>query len=314
MKISVVCFSDELLIANSLLSQISVKQTENSIELWVLGGIDDTQKVKKLNIQKITEIIPSEQAHLKEPVCCADAVYKCFCRHPVDVIVLPSGLRGDDLAARLSVLISGGCMLQAIEFSCDESGASVRKPVYSGNLHATFRFETLPLVLSLIPSPNEEKEQSNDTPELARFEAKTEPPAWLTNIEYESTENGDLLKSSELVIAAGRGVGKAESFRKLEELAEVMGGVLGGTRPAVYDGKIPRERMIGSSAAVLSPKCSIVFGASGAAPFLAGVEKSKLLIAVNRDPNALIFDNCDVGVIADCNEFAEALLQKYRNG
>ena len=92
-----------------------------------------------------------------------------------------------------------------------------------------------------------------------------------------------------------------------------MGGALGGTRPAVYNGKIPRERMIGSSAAVLSSKCCIVFGASGAAPFVAGVEKSKLLIAVNRDPNALIFDNCDVGVVADCNEFAEALLGKFCN-
>ncbi len=314
MKISVVCFSDELLIANSLFIKTAAQQAGDSIELWVLGGLADTEEIKKLNFKRITEIILAESEHLKEPMCCADAVNKCFCSNPVDIIAFPSGIKDDELAARVSVLIGGGCILEATELCCDDSGVSVKKPVYSGNLQASFQFETLPLVLSLKPSVIETEVESLETPELTRFYAKTELPTWLTDVEYERTENGDLFKSSELVIAAGRGVGKVENFHRLSELAEVMGGVLGGTRPAVYDGKIPRERMIGSSAAVLAPKCCIVFGASGAAPFLAGIEKSKLLIAVNRDSNALIFDNCDVGIVADCNEFAEALLQKYRNG
>ncbi|MFB0921804.1 MAG: FAD-binding protein, partial [Oscillospiraceae bacterium] len=195
---------------------------------------------------------------------------------------------------------------------CEESCVTVKKTVYSGNLQARFRFEKSPIVLSMKPSAAEDNYESAETSELVRFEAKTELPAWLTEIEYDFAENDDSLKNAELVIAAGRGVGKAENFQKLSELAEAMGGALGGTRPVVYDGKIPRERMIGSSAAVLAPKICIAFGASGAAPFLAGIEKSRLLIAVNRDPNALIFDNCDVGVVADCNEFAEALLQIYR--
>lgn len=313
MKISIVCFSDELSIANSLCRQISVQNGENSTELWILGGLADTQEIKKLNFHKITEIILTEPEQLEEPICCANAIYQCFCLNPVDLIVLPSGIRGNELAARVAVLIGAGCMLEATELCFDKDGVSVKKPVYSGNLQASFRFETLPLVLSLKPEANEENGENSEMPELVRFEAKTEFPAWLTDVEYESTEASDLLKSAELVIAAGRGVGKAENYRKLTELVEVMGGVIGGTRPAVYDGKIPRERMIGSSAAVLSPKCCIVFGASGAMPFLAGVEKSKLLIAINRDPYALIFDNCDVGVVADCNEFAEALLEKYSN-
>ena len=313
MKIAVVCFPDELSIANSLLPQCALYTDNNSVELWVLGGICDTQNVKKLNFNKITEIILPDSEQLREPTCCADAVYQCFCQNPADIIAFQSGLRGNELAVRGSVLIGAGCMLEATEFCFSGSGVSVKKPVYAGNLQAEFRFEKFPIGLSLKPASIEIEAESAYAPELVRFEAKTELPAWLADVEYECVENDDLLKNSELVIAAGRGVGKAENFKKISELAEVLGGALGGTRPAVYDGKIPRERMIGSSAAVLAPKICIAFGASGAAPFLAGVEKSKLLIAVNRDQNALIFDNCDVGVVADCNEFANALLEKYRN-
>ncbi len=310
MKLAVVCFSDELSAANSLLRQCAVQPGDNSAELWVLGSVSDNQGLGKLNFRKITEIIPTEQKHLKEPVCCAGAVYQCFRKNPVDIIAFPSGIRGNDLAARVSVLLSGACMLEVTELCGNAGGVTVKKPAYSGNLQATFQFDTLPLALSMRPSAVKEETEHTGIPELARFEAKTEYPSWLTAAEYECAENSDLLKNSELVIAAGRGVGKAENFQKLSELAYMMGGALGGTRPAVYDGKVPRERMIGSSAAVLAPQVCIAFGASGAAPFMAGIEKSKLLIAVNRDPNALIFNNCDVGIVADCNEFATALLGK----
>ncbi|MEA4893851.1 MAG: electron transfer flavoprotein subunit alpha/FixB family protein [Oscillospiraceae bacterium] len=313
MRFVIVCFSDELSASNSLLRQITAENDGDSAELWVLGGISDIKEAGKLNFRNITEIIPTSQEHLRYPDSCADAVYECLSAGPADVIIFPSGVRGNDLAARVAVLTGAACALGAAGLCREGGGVIIKKTVYSGNLRASLLFERLPLVLSMEPAADDIGTDSAGTPELIRFEAKTEQPAWLSDFEFESAETGDLLKKAELVIVAGRGVGKAENFWKLEELAEAMGGVLGGTRPAVYDGRLPRERMIGSSAAVLSPRCCVVFGASGAKPFLTGVDKSGLLIAVNRDPNALIFECCDVGVVADCNEFAEELLRRYRN-
>ncbi|MFB0919986.1 MAG: hypothetical protein QMB62_03755, partial [Oscillospiraceae bacterium] len=115
MKIAVVCFSDELSTANSLLRQCAAQNDGKLVELWVLGGICDTQNIKKLNFNKITEIILPDSEQLRAPECCADAVYQCFCACRVDIIAFPSGIRGSELAARVSVLIGGGCMLEATE-------------------------------------------------------------------------------------------------------------------------------------------------------------------------------------------------------
>ena len=109
-------------------------------------------------------------------------------------------------------------------------------------------------------------------------------------------------------MAAGRGAGKADNFKKLDLLAKKLGGVLGGSRPTVCDGKLPADRLIGISGSQIKPELCLVFGASGAAAFMAGIEHSRRIVAVNRDPNALIFENCDLGIVADCSEFADALM------
>ena len=307
MKNAVVVFSDELSIANSILSQSSALSGDNSHELWVLGDCGSSPNINSLGFSKLTEIQFSKPKNLSEPICCAEAIYECYRENSVDIILFNSDLRGNELAARVCALLGCEAMLGAKELFSDGGRLFVNKPVYSNNLQATLPVQTLPLVVSLAMYDIAKVPQTIENPKITRFYASTSTPSYLTDIENECFEINDALASANLVLVAGRGVGKAENFAKLSKLAERTGGVLGGTRPTVCDGKLPPECMLGMSAKILSPACCIVFGASGAAPFLAGVEKSKLLIAINRDPNALIFDNCDVGIIADCNEFADAL-------
>lgn len=307
MKIAVVVFSDELSIADALLSQSSALSGDNSHELWILCGFGNSPITHDLGFQKIIEIQIAQPENLSEPSCCAEAVCECYGKNSVDIILFNSALRGTELAARVCALLNCEAMLGAKALFSDEDGLFVKKPVYSNNLLASFRIQSLPLVLSMTASDSAISPKIIENPHITQFNAGTSLPSYFSDIEEERFESSNALTSSDLVLVAGRGVGKAENFAKLSTLAEKMGAVLGGTRPTVCDGKLAPERMLGMSANVLSPACCVVFGASGAAPFLAGVEKSKLLIAINRDPNALIFDNCDVGIIADCNEFAEAL-------
>ncbi|MEG0778674.1 MAG: electron transfer flavoprotein subunit alpha/FixB family protein [Oscillospiraceae bacterium] len=303
MKIAVVLFSDELALANTLYSVTA------PCELWVLGGLCGYPK-NELCFEKIVEIIPEAAEIFREPICCAAAVEEYYQENPVDIILLSDGVRGNDLAARIAAATDGDGFLGTKELLFHDGKIYVQKPVYSNNLDATFCAESFPLVLSGSPKGSGEAGKAPENQEIFQFKATAELPAWLSDIECEVLENADLLKDARLVIAAGRGVGRTENFKKLDELAEKLGGALGGTRPTVYDGKMPAARMLGMSAAVVSPDCCIAFGASGAAPFMAGVEKSRLLIAVNSDPNALIFEHCDLGIAADCNEFALALLNE----
>ena len=309
MKIAVVAFSEELSAANALLAQAEHLSDDVSCELWVLGCFGASQPGKASAFSKITEILMRYPECLSEPLCCAEAVHEYYLANSVDIILFVSDIRGNELTARVCALLGCEALLGAKELAFDSGELYGRKAVYSNNLQASFRIQAFPLVVSLTPASNTSAQKTFDNPEIVQFEPNTSIPSRLTDIESEPLENSNLLGNSKLVLVGGRGVGKTENFAKLAELAVKMGGDLGGTRPTVCDGKMPHDRMIGMSANMLSPACCIVFGASGAAPFLAGVEKSKLLIAVNRDPNALIFDNCDVGIIADCNEFAAELIK-----
>ena len=307
MKTAFILFSDEVALASQLLAQADGGPDAGSAELWVLGGLNGAPRSEISRFARVTEIFLSDASHLREAACCADAAQQYFEHNPAELIVIPSGVRGDELAARLGVLTGAACLLAARALSFEGDAVRVKKPVYAGNLTAEFEFSAKPLVISLALGAELPPPRAAERQEFLSFYAETEAPPWLAGAEYEKIESAAPLKSRGYVLAAGRGVGKKENFEKLEELAEILGGELGGTRPAVYDGRLAPERMIGSSGAVLAPKCCLVFGASGAAPFMAGVEKSSLLVAVNRDPNALIFDGCDVGVVADCSEFTEAL-------
>lgn len=313
MKIAIIVFPDELSIANALFSQSTALSDYESCELWVLGCLGSATNEGVPGFREITEILAGNPENLSEPLCCAEAVYQCYQSNQVDIMLFSSGIRGNDLAARVCAEIGCEAVLGAKELSLREGKVYIKKPVYSNNLHASFHPNAFPLVVSLAPSVDTAPTVFVESPKISKFKAEIQMPTWLKDIENERFESDDVLKRSELVFAAGRGVGKAENFSKLSELALKMGGVLGGTRPTVCDGKIPPDKMIGMSANVISPDCCFIFGASGAAPFLAGIEKSKLIVAVNRDPNALIFENCDVGIIADCNEFAEALSAKLQS-
>ncbi|MEG2744515.1 MAG: electron transfer flavoprotein subunit alpha/FixB family protein [Oscillospiraceae bacterium] len=306
MKISCVVFPKELSLANSL---IAAAPSGFSRELLVLGEAGDFD-FKTLCFESILEILPQSVEDFREPLCCGAALFEYFSKNPSELIIFPAGVGGDDLAAHCAAELDCEGFLGALALRFSEGKILLEKPVYSNNLTATFSLETTPLVVSLVPASDFKAENPPEFQQISSFKTTAALPDFLTDFEYFPLENGDVLSKAKIILAAGRGVGKAENFGLLNQLSEKLGGALGGSRPTIYEGKLPPERLLGMSARPLAPPCCICFGVSGAAPFLAGVKKSQVLIAVNRDANAPIFDNCDLGIVADCNEFALALLKE----
>lgn len=303
MKTAVIAYSDELNDAISLTAQLAPLQAET--ELWVLGDVDKIA-CEAIPVSRVFVLGFANPSAIKEPIVCAEAVYELFSAHTPELAVCCSGLRGDELAAQLAVLSDAACILGARSIVRTEDGFSVSKSVYAGNLAAEFFCGKLPLVISLRPN-GESCLPPSVSPELIRLETDADLPSWLSEPQYTDIKREFSLSEAKLVVAAGRGVGKAQNYKTLEELAKKLGGVLGGSRPTVCDGKLPAHRLIGISGTALSAELCIAFGVSGSAGFMAGLEGVKKLVAVNRDADALIFDGCDYGVVADCNEFALAL-------
>ena len=115
------------------------------------------------------------------------------------------------------------------------------------------------------------------------------------------------LTSVPVLVAGGRGVDG--DFKMLEELAELLGGEIGATRPPVDEGHVQRERQIGQTGVVSSPKIAICCGISGAFHFVVGIEKADIVIAINSDPEAPIFDYADYCIVADVHQVVPALIE-----
>ncbi|MFC1968559.1 electron transfer flavoprotein subunit alpha/FixB family protein [Chloroflexota bacterium] len=120
------------------------------------------------------------------------------------------------------------------------------------------------------------------------------------------------LEEAETVVAVGWGVQSVENLNMIKEMAVILDAALGGTRPAVDKGWVPEEVMIGQSGKVISPKLLISLGASGATAFSVGFLKTKVVLAVDKNPEASIFDECDIGIVADLQEILPLLVEEFK--
>ncbi|MFH1350167.1 MAG: electron transfer flavoprotein subunit alpha/FixB family protein [Pseudomonadota bacterium] len=120
------------------------------------------------------------------------------------------------------------------------------------------------------------------------------------------------LENAPVVVAGGRGIGSEEQFQKLFEIAQLLGGEVGATRPAIRTGWVDEERLIGQTGKNVKPKLIITIGTSGALQYTTGIQGAETIIAINHDPNAPIFKMADLGLVGDAGAFLDILLKELR--
>ena len=222
-----------------------------------------------------------------------------------DLVLLGATPTGRDLGARLAAKLGRPYLSECTDVRPDDGALEADRMLYAGKVRATVRVP-LPAVCSVRPNAFPLTEGSAD-PEVVTVPAAADDR--LTFVRFEATEATSArvpLTEARVVVAGGRGLRGPENWTGVEELADALGAALGASRAVTDAGWRPNEEQVGQTGRTVSPDLYIALGISGAIQHLAGMTASKVIVAVNKDPDADIFKVCDYGVVADLVTFLPA--------
>jgi electron transfer flavoprotein alpha subunit len=213
-------------------------------------------------------------------------------------VLLASTQEGKEIAGRLAVRLDNGLLTDVVDLAAD---GTATQPVFAGATIVTAKVTRgLPLVTlrpnSLTPAP------APVTPEVSTVDvavAESDKLARIVDRKAEQKGSRPELTEASVVVSGGRGVGSADNFALVEELADLLGGAVGASRAATDSGFYPHQFQVGQTGKTVSPQLYIALGISGAIQHRAGMQTSKTIVAVNKDAEAPIFELADFGVVGD---------------
>lgn len=233
-------------------------------------------------------------------------------RNP-SVFVVGASTRGRDLAAWVAADLDAGLVADAIALEVDGRTVKVTRPVYAGKLLCTAFVTEGIQVLTLRSRAFPQAESTGKTGQAEWVSAVVPEDAIPTKITgFESKEGTVSLTDASIIVSGGRGVGGPEGFAPIRELADVLGGAMGASRATVDAGWIPYEHQVGQTGKTVSPDLYIACGISGAIQHQAGMRTSKVIVAINKDPDAPIFKLAQYGIVGDLFKVVPALSAEFR--
>ncbi|MGI6004032.1 MAG: electron transfer flavoprotein subunit alpha/FixB family protein [Christensenellales bacterium] len=221
-----------------------------------------------------------------------------------DAYLFPGNLIGTELCVRAGCALDAPVLTDVRRLTKTQAALEVIRGAYSQNLYAAFDITRFPCALS-VASGAFAPSQETGRPRITQIPCRVRQDA---AVKVDMQRQALRLDNTPRLVVGGRGAGR-EGLALLDVLAQALDAQLGVTRPVSADGLAPHDRVVGVSGTVTRPEVALVFGASGAAPFLTGIRGAKLIIAVNKDEKAPIFSACDVGVAGDLKTIAKTLLE-----
>jgi electron transfer flavoprotein alpha subunit len=286
------------------------EMTGDTAEALVLGKVDDD--LSALGQQGIKKVHHADHDNLKQfdAQVFSKVIEQAAAKTGARIIIFSNNAAGKSLAPRVAVRLKAGLVMGATALPETGSGFSVRKNVFSGKAYAQVSISSDIKVIALNVNAFAIT-QGTGTAEVSQLDVQADAPK--IKVTGTSKTSGKVsLTEADVVVSAGRGLKGPENWGMVEELADTLGAALACSRPVADAHWRPHNEHVGQTGIAIAPNLYIAIGISGAIQHLAGVNRSKVIVVINKDPEAPFFKAADYGIVGDAFEVVPKLTQAVK--
>jgi electron transfer flavoprotein alpha subunit len=280
----------------------------------VCGGAVDDAAAAELGAHGAAKVFATGDLGGSLPaVPVASAIHKLIEDESPDLFMLGATYEGRDVAARLSVALDKPVLTNNVDLSVDGDDVVVTEPIFGGTKLVRTRFTGgVPYIALFRPKSFEAEPSGGGAADVTTIEIPQAGTAKVLDRHVEES-TGPKLDEAAVVVSGGRGLGDAEKYSMIEELASLIKAAPGATRAIVDAGWVPYSYQVGQTGKVVKPTVYIAAGISGATQHLVGMKGSKNIIAINKDPEAPILQISDLGVVGDVHKVLPKLIDALKS-
>jgi electron transfer flavoprotein alpha subunit len=315
-KIGVLIETKDGQVRKTTLGVLTLARQDPAGEIFALlldpGAEGCRETLRQFGADRIVTIATPEPEFASCPEGQAAALAAAMESFQLAVLLGSSGQTGRDLLARVASLKSAPLVLDCLHV--DLANGIVRKSHFSGRTVAEMRLNGRPWILGIRPNAIPERVDPRSGEVIEYAFSDPFPKRMTIRRNRQGDAGGTDVSEAEIVISGGRALGSAENFHILRECASLLGAAVGASRAAVDAGYASHAQQVGQTGKTVSPRLYIACGISGSVQHFAGMKTSKVIVAINKDKDAPIFQKCDYGLLGDLFEVVPALTRALSAG
>lgn len=277
----------------------AAKEFDCDIHILVAGSGCGAVAEAASKVNGISKVICADSTDYEHPLAEVIAPLIVDLSSGYDQIMVAATTTGKNFMPRVAALLD---MAQISDIISIESDDTFKRPIYAGNAIATVQSTDAKKLITVRTTAFAAADATSGSAAIENIGASDNPElSSFVGAELSKSERPELT-SAKIIISGGRGMGSGENFSLIESVADKMGAAIGASRAAVDAGYVPNDYQVGQTGKIVAPELYIAVGISGAIQHLAGMKDSKVIVAINKDEEAPIFQVADYGLVADLFE------------